>query len=739
MARKFTDPSYYINRELSWLEFNARVLHEALDSRNPLLERLKFLAIFSTNLDEFYMVRVAGLRRQVAEESDEETPDGLTAMEQIEAIAEREAQLRRLQMMCLHTELLPLLAEHGVEILSVDDLTKKELVTATEFFERQVFPILTPIAIDSKEVAPHISNLALSLAVELLDPGAGENHFAIMEVPRMLPRWVKLGDSHRYVPLERVIGMNLDMVFTGLTVLNWGPFRITRDAELDLPTGQYTPDPLSTVEEHVFRRRFGEVSRLEVPSQIPEGIRSRLLDEMCDEDLPPCVTYKEKYVHEAESLLQLGDFMQLASLDLPELRYPPLADATPPVLEGSRTSIFDTLRERDILVHHPFDSFATTVEEFIEEAAEDENVLAIKLTLYRTSADTEILRALASAAERGTQVVVVVELKARFDEAPNVRWARMLENSGVHAVFGIGELKTHAKLALVVRRDPDGLRRYVHIGTGNYNSRTARQYTDVGLFTSDSAIGADVSSLFNRLTGFSHNTEYKELNVAPEKLREKVISLIRRETERAKAGRPARIIAKMNSLSDIETIKALYAASAAGVEIDLMVRGICCLRPGLARVSENIRVQSIVGRFLEHSRVWAFENGGEEEVFIGSADWMERNFDRRVEAVVQVKDHSLAGRLKSLLLAYLADRRNAWDLNTDGTYTQRMPDSDDDRSVHDRLMNNPWGEVPPDDESPDTAEPEWSNEPEPVKERAPARGATAAMLRHRVMRLLFAP
>ncbi len=691
MARNLFNPSLYINRELSWLEFNARVLREALDSRNPLLERLNFIAIFSRNLDEFYMIRVAGLRRQVADGSEPDYPDGLTALEQLEVIAEREAALRRLQMSCLHRELLPLLAESGVELLSIDDLTTKELAEVTQYFEQQVLPILTPLGVDSKQVVPHISNLALSLAVELTDPRSGDDHFAIMEVPRTVPRWVPIGDTHRYVPLERLIGANLAMVFPGYNINSWCPFRITRDGDIDLSVAEQSGDPLESVEQNVFRRHFGEVSRLEVPSQISEGIRARLLKEMCDEDLPPCVTTREKYVHDAESLLQLGDLSQLAALDIPELRYPPMAPVTPPAFQSDRRSIFDTVRERDVLIHHPFDSFATTVEEFIEEAAEDENVLAIKLTLYRTSAESAILRALAGAAERGTQVVVVVELKARFDEAPNANWARILENSGVHAVFGVEELKTHAKVALVVRRDPDGLRRYVHIGTGNYNTKTAKIYTDLGLLTCDSAIGADVSALFNHLTGFSNNSDYRELLVAPDSLRDRILSLIDRETEHAEEDRPAKIVAKMNSLSDTEIIRALYRASQAGVEIDLIVRGICCLRPGVQRVSENIRVISIVGRFLEHSRCWSFANGGEEEFYIGSADWMQRNLDRRIEAVVPVRDPALAARLRTLMATYLADNRKAWDLNENGTYTQRMPDGDDVRCAHDLLIEHPFG------------------------------------------------
>jgi polyphosphate kinase len=695
MPDTYVEPALYINRELSWLEFNARVLHEALDKRNPLLERLKFLSIFTTNLDEFYMVRVAGLRRQVAANVTAVTPDGRTPQDQLDAISARVAQLREMQLGCLHFDLLPALAEHGVRLLSVDELTPKEWAELDVYFEAHVFPVLTPLAVDPGHPFPNISNLSLSLAVEVRDPLTGRDHFARVKVPKSLPRWVRVGDSHRFVPLERLIGANLGALFSGYEIRNWHAFRVTRNADIDLAAAEEPEDLLATIEEHVFLRRFGEVVRLEVQNQMPAEIRAMLIDELRDDRLPPNATLGERDVHEAGSLLSLGDLMDIATLEIPELRDPPCAPVTPPEFRDGRRSIFDIVRERDVLVHHPFDSFATTVEEFLETAAADEHVVAIKLTLYRTSGDTAIVRALADAAEQGKEVVVVVELKARFDETNNINWARTLESAGVHVVYGMVTLKTHAKIALVVRRDPDGIRRYVHVGTGNYNTRTARLYTDLGLLTCNPSIGADMSDLFNYLTGFSRQSTYRTLLVAPGEMRGQFISLIEREAAHAAAGRPARIVAKMNSIVDPEIIRTLYRASAAGVEIDLVVRGICCLRPGLPGVSERIRVRSIVGRFLEHSRLWSFANGGDEEFYIGSADWMPRNFERRVEAVVPITDASLFPRLHTLLATYLADNRQSWDLLADGTYAQRTPEGGDVCSAHVRLLADPWGMTTP--------------------------------------------
>src|SRR5918911_88797 len=691
MTDLLASPQLYINRELSWLEFNARVLHEAFDERNPLLERLKFLSMFSTNLDEFYMVRVAGLRRQVAAGVTATRADGLTPQEQLDAISCRVGELLALQRKCLHDVLLPALASHGVRLVSMSELEPKEWAAVDAFFESQVFPVLTPLAVDPGHPFPYISNLSLSLAVDIRDPLTGVNHFARVKVPRSLPRWISFGRSNQFVPLEQVIGSNLGALFPGMEVLDWYAFRITRNSDFEVSAAEEPDDLLATIEEQVFKRRFGEVVRLEVQDDTPGAVRSLLLDELKDERLPASATLTERDVHEMGTLLELGDLMEIATLDIPELRDPPLVPVTPPAFRDVNGAIFEAIRERNVLVHHPFESFATSVETFLDAAAEDPNVLAIKLTLYRTSGDTPIVRALIEAAERGKQVVVLVELKARFDEANNITWARQLESAGVHVVYGLVALKTHSKTALVVRREPDGIRRYVHFGTGNYNSRTARLYTDIGLFTCNPLIGADLSDLFNYLTGFSHQRHYRRLLVAPGNMRERFLALVERETEHARAGRPARIIAKMNALADAEAIRALYRASEAGVEIDLIVRGICCLRPGLEGVSERIRVISVVGRFLEHSRVWYFANGGAEEYYIGSADWMPRKFDRRVEVVVPVEDPALHASLRSLLETYLQDNRQAWELAADATYRQRVPDGDSARASQVLFVSEPWG------------------------------------------------
>ncbi len=693
MSDTLLDPHLYINRELSWLAFNSRVLHEAYDVRNPLLERLKFLSIFCTNLDEFYMVRVAGLRRQVAAGASGATADALSPQAQLDAIAQRVDVLLGLQRECLHGQLLPALAAEGVRLLSVSELSADEWLVIDDYYQRQVFPVLTPLAVDPGHPFPYISNLSLSLAVEVQDPQLGTTHFARVKVPKSLPRWVPTGRRNQFVPLEQVIGANLASLFPGMVIGHWYAFRITRNSDIDI-TEEEPEDLLATIEEQVFLRRFGEVVRLEVQDDMPEEMRLLLIDELRDERMPPNATLTRRDVHTHGALLELGDLMEIATLNVPELRDPPLVSVTPAPLRDTRT-IFEAIRERDILVHHPFESFATTTEDFLETAAADEHVLAIKLTLYRTSGDTAIVRALAEAAQRGKQVAVLVELKARFDETNNINWARTLESAGVHVVYGMVALKTHCKTALVVRREPDGIRRYVHIGSGNYNTKTARLYTDFGLLTADEKIGADLTDLFNYLTGFSRQQSYRALLVAPGNLKDRFIALIEREAEHARAGRRARIIVKMNALADADAIRALYSASRAGVEIDLIVRGICCLRPGMPEISENIRVLSVVGRFLEHSRLWYFANGGDEEYYIGSSDWMPRNFERRVEAVTPVQDRALHACLKSLLETYLADNRQAWELDTDGTYTQRTPGDEPARGSHTVLLNDPWGRPVP--------------------------------------------
>jgi polyphosphate kinase len=685
-------PDELLNRELSWLEFNARVLHEAFDERNPLLERLKFLAIFATNLDEFYMVRVAGLRRQLAAGVSAPAADGLTPQAQLAAIEEGVRELLAQQRRCLHDLLLPALAREDIRLVRMEELAPEEWSLLDDFFEAQVFPVLTPLAVDPGHPFPYISNLSLSLAVCVRDPAEGEEHFARVKVPKSLPRWVAFGRERQFVPLEQVIGANLPSLFPGMEVLSWHAFRLTRYNDLELSNLDDSEDLLASVEKQVFERRFGEVVRVEVQDGMPPALSALLLEELRDESGPEALPLTERDLQTAGPLLELGDLMTIAQLDVPALRDPPLTPRTPPELRDPTRSIFNVMRERDILVHHPFDSFAASVEEFLTAAARDDLVVAIKLTLYRTSGDTAIVRALTEAAQRGKQVAVLVELQARFDEAANIGWARTLEDYGVHVAYGLEGLKTHSKTALVVRRDPDGLlRRYVHVGTGNYNSKTARLYTDIGLLTVRSPIAADLSDLFNLLTGFSRQRSYRRLLVAPANMRARFLELIAREIAHARAGRPAYVVAKMNAIVDPELIGAVYEASRAGVAVDLVVRGICCLRPGVPGLSERVRVVSIVGRFLEHSRIFYFHNDGDPEYFIGSADWMPRNLDRRVEAIAPVEDHRLQRRLRSLLAVCLNDNRQAWDLMPDGEYVQRQPGPETARATHVILLADPWG------------------------------------------------
>ena len=665
--------SPYFNRELSWLAFNERVLREAADPRVPLLERLKFLAIFSSNLDEFFMVRVAGLRRQAAAKVTNAPPDGLSPVEQLDAIRGRVDALL-VDQRALLSGLLAELASRGVCMLRMADLTPGETAEMDGLFESQIFPVLTPLAVDPGHPFPYLSNLSLSLAVEVRDPERGTVHFARVKVPKSLPRWVPIaGRSHSFVPLEQVIGENLDALFPGMDVIGWHAFRITRYSDLEIPNAEEPEDLLAEIEEQVFKRRFGEVIRVEVQDDLPEHLRALLLDEL-REDEESAMMLTETDIEDAGALLALSDLLLLHAIELPELKDPAFVPKTPVELQDPSRSIFDVIRERDLLVHHPFDSFPATVERFLETAATDEHVLAIKLTLYRTSGDTEIVRALIQAAQLGKQVAVLVELKARFDEANNITWARQLESYGVH----------------VVRREADGIRRYIHIGTGNYNSKTARLYTDLGIFTCSPSIGADASDLFNSLTGYSRQHYYRKLLVAPANMKDRFLELVAREVMHARAGRRARIMAKMNSLVDAEIIDALYRASQAGVLIDLVVRGICCLRPGVPGMSERIRVVSVIGRFLEHSRLFLFENDGAPEYYIGSADWMPRNFLRRVEAVAPIEDPVLHQRLDSLVATILGDNRQAWDLHPNGTWVQRQPEGAE-HATHDILLGDSWG------------------------------------------------
>ena len=683
---------FYLNRELSWLEFNARVLAEAFDDRNKLLERLKFLSIFSTNLDEFYMVRVAGLRRQVSARVQQTLPDGNSPREQLDRIEARVREMLDHARHCLHEMLLPELAQRGIRLLSMADLSTDERATIDGLFESQIYPVLTPLAVDPGHPFPYISNLSISLAVELRDAERGTEHFARVKVPKSLMRWVPVaGRPNHFVPLEQVISSQLGTLFPGMQVVSSHTFRITRYSDLEVSKSEEPEDLLSMIEEQVFQRRFGEVVRLEAQTGMPQAIRALLLEELRESEDPEFEPLTEHEVLEPGPLLDLGDLMTLAALDFPELKEAPFIPGVPAELRDPDKTIFDVIREGDLLVHHPFDSFTATVDQFIEAAARDDKTLAIKMSLYRTSGDGAIVKALTEAAQRGIQVAVLVELQARFDEANNITWARTLESFGVHVAYGLPGLKTHAKIALVVRREDDGIRRYVHIGTGNYNSKTARLYTDLGLFTCSQSIGADVSDMFNLLTGFSRQRVYRKMLVAPSGMRQRFLQLIEREAAAALAGRPARIIGKMNALVDAEVIEALYSASQAGVEIDLIVRGICCLRPQVPGVSDRIRVISIIGRFLEHSRLWYFANDGAPEFYFGSADWMPRNFDRRVECAVTVEDPHMHPRLMALLETCLADNRQAWELSAEGGYTQRHPVGQKEVSTHKVLMRDSWG------------------------------------------------
>lgn len=676
-------PDQYFNRELSWIEFNARVLHEALDERTPLLERLKFLAIFETNLDEFFMVRVAVIRRQLETGVLTLTPDGLTPQQQLQQISQHLRPLIQKLHDCFRNELVPKLAEQGIHIRDFSDLTEAERQELRDYFESRLFPVLTPLAVDPGHPFPYISNLSLNLAVVVRDPETGKEHFARVKVPtNTLPRFVPLKDGVSFVPLEQVIAHNLESLFVGMEVLEYYPFRITRDADLEIQEDE-ADDLLAAIQEELRKRRFGSVVRMEVASNMPAAIRQWLSEEM---RLDSCLVY------EVDGLLNMGGLMAFLSLDRPDLKDLPWRPVSPirlrtPSVSSDPVDIFSIIREGDLLVHHPYDSFSTSVERFLEEAANDPQVLTIKQTLYRTSGDSPVVESLIQAAENGKQVAALVELKARFDEENNILWAKKLEKAGVHVAYGLPGLKIHCKLALVVRQEGGSLRRYLHIGTGNYNPKTARIYTDLGLFTCDETLGNDATELFNLLTGYSRQQHFRKLLVAPKTLRQGMEALIRREIRHAQAGKAARIIVKVNSLVDPRMIKVLYEASQAGVEIDLIVRGMCCLKPGIPGLSERIRVISIIGRFLEHSRIFYFYNDGQEEYFIGSADYMTRNLDRRVEVVAPVQDPLLQQELKAILEICLSDNRQAWELQADGTYIQRRPKAGEEvRSTHQRLM-----------------------------------------------------
>ena len=665
------DPSLYISRELSWLEFNDRVLEEGLDDRNPLLERLKFVAIYGTNLDEFFMIRVAAIKQQIEAQVVRRSDDGRTPTEHLAAISERLRESLPKQMRLLNDELLPALEREGVRLMRVGELDDDTQAALERTFDESVFPVLTPLAVDSGHPFPYISNLSLSLAVELEESTRDgiELHFARVKIPPTLPRFVPVESSvaaneRRFVLLEDLIAHHLDGLFPGMHVRDSYLFRVTRDADLDLQEDE-ADDLLRAIESELRRRRFGEPVRLEVERGMPEYMREFLCNSL---ELTAVDSY------EIEGMMALSDLWQIVNLpDYEAARDKPFMPAIPKRLIGA-SDMFAQIREGDILLHHPYDSFDPVIQ-FVQQAAVDEKVLAIKATLYRTSGkNSPIVRALLTAAENEKQVAVVIELKARFDEENNIEWAKRLERAGAHVVYGFANQKVHAKTLLVVREDEDGLRRYMHFGTGNYNEKTALLYTDLSLFTARPELGTDDSQLFNALTGFSKVTDYEDLWVAPVTLHRELIARIDRETDHARAGRPAGIRAKINAITEGDVIRSLYRASQAGVPIDLLVRGMCVLRPGVPGVSENIRVRSIVGRFLEHSRMYVFENGGEREIFIASADWMGRNLDRRVELAVPVLDPVMAETLAThILTVLLADNVKSRELQVDGRYRRLTP------------------------------------------------------------------
>jgi polyphosphate kinase len=673
-APALDDPSLYINRELSWLAFNARVLDQAVATHVPLLERLKFVAIHASNLDEFFMIRVSGLHEQLEAALVETNHDGLSPREQLDRIAvlvrgQLETAARVLE------QLLPALAEHGIHIRRWSALDAGTRRHACTYFRKQVFPVLTPLAVDPGHPFPFLSNLSLSLAVEVRDPDTGELRFARVKVPESLPRFVPLARlgappaasdgqprSQEFLPLEDLIAANLDDLFPGTEIVSHHPFRVTRDMDISILEDE-AHDLLSIVDREVRRRRFGAPVRLEVDPAIPARIRKLLCEKM---------EIDETDVYEGAGPLGLSALMSIALLPHPTLHDPPFAPRLPAALADQR-DLFAAVRAGDILLHHPYDSFSPVLE-FLRAAAEDRDVLAIKMTLYRAGSNAEAVKTLIRAAENGKQVAVSIELKARFDEENNIAWARALERVGAHVFFGDAVMKTHAKAVLVVRREGEGMQRYVHLSTGNYNAGTARLYTDLGLLTARPQIGEDVSELFNSLSGFSKAPRYRALAVAPRGLADAVLAQIAQQAERARAGQPSRIFAKLNALVDVRVIQALYRASQAGVPIILCVRGVCCLRPGVPGVSSNIRVVSAVGRFLEHERVFLFGPEGDEAFFLSSADWMPRNLNRRVELLFPIDDPALREQIRQEVVApVLADNSRIYEMDAAGDYRQRQP------------------------------------------------------------------
>ncbi len=666
-ADPMADPANYINRELSWLDFDFRVLAEARDPRVPLLERLRFLAITANNLDEFYMIRVASLLRQVGEPLQATHPDRMTPKEQLAAIRRRSSELAAAQLHCLSREVAPALANQGVRlVLGEEALSPEEEGECSRFFERQLYPLLTPLAIDPAHPFPYLSNLSLSIGVVLDDPEDPGARVARVKVPSAVPRFFRAGPQGSFVPVERIIAERLDRLFPGMRIVARGYFRVTRDADFDVDEDE--PNLLSAIEEELRERRFGAIVRVEAGPRLPTEVAAMLEAEL---------GIDSGEIQAVDGILDLTGLAQVIdAVDRPDLAYPAFSGTTPPRLlsvQDQEPDFFAVLRAGDVLVQHPYDSFAATTERFIEQAARDPRVLAIKQTLYRTSGDTPLIGALTQAAEDGKQVVVLVEIKARFDEQNNIRWARQLEQVGAHVAYGVPGLKTHAKLVLVVRQEEGTVRQYAHIGTGNYNAVTARVYTDFGLLTARREITQEVADLFNYLTGYSRKHDYRHLWVAPINVVERFEALLERELEHLRAGRPAGVLGKVNGLTDERAISAIYHASAQGLPMRLLVRGICALRPGIPGLSETVTVHSVVGRFLEHGRAFVFENGGSPEVFMGSADLMGRNLYRRVECMVPLLDASCRREVQEVLELTWADRRQSWKLEASAAWRRLDP------------------------------------------------------------------
>ncbi|GAA3751794.1 RNA degradosome polyphosphate kinase [Salinactinospora qingdaonensis] len=653
----------FLDREEGWLRFNQRVLELAEDTDIPLLERTRFLAIFASNLDEFFMVRVAGLKRRLATGVALSSPSGHHPRALLERIAEVTHELMLRHAQCFHESVSPSLVKAGIRIVRWNELSEAERQHMQRFFRRSIYPVLTPFAVDPAHPFPYISGRSLNLAVTVRDPHTGRRMFARIKVPSVLSRFIDLGED-RFVPVEDVISAHLPQLFEGMEILEHHAFRVTRNADLEVDEDE-TDDLVQSLENELLRRRFGPLVRLEVEETISESVLEILREELGAE---------EEEIYRVPGPLNLAGLDQIADLDRPELKYSPMVPVEPRSL--TQEDFFATLRERELLVQHPYESFATTTERFIAQAATDPKVVAIKQTLYRTSGDSPIVESLIEAARAGKEVVALVEIKARFDERNNIQWSRKLEDAGCHVVYGVVGLKTHCKLALVVRQEEDGdLRRYCHVGTGNYNPKTAKGYEDMGLFSAEREVGEDLSDLFNHLTGVSRKKHYRRLLVAPHGLRQALMRQIQHEMNNHLQGKPARIRIKVNSLVDEEIIDALYDASRVGVPIDLWVRGSCVLRPGIPELSETIRVRSILGRFLEHSRVFIFENGGEPQVYIGSADLMPRNLDRRVEALIRVVDAGQRMRLVGMMDLAMADSTSSWHMDPDGNWTRFTHDA----------------------------------------------------------------